>query len=76
MWRRTSRRAVVITPARDVVELSGLGALVWDLLDEERAVTDVAAELAAVFEVDPGEALATVGEIVQAAVEAGALRPR
>ncbi|MGH9281749.1 MAG: PqqD family peptide modification chaperone, partial [Acidimicrobiales bacterium] len=49
LWHRTSRRAVVLSPGGDVLDLVGTAALVWDALAEPVTAEELAGDLAEVF---------------------------
>lgn len=47
LWRSTSRGPVVLVPGREhAAVLDGLGALVWELLDEPMTIDALAAAVA------------------------------
>lgn len=50
VWRGTTRSVVVSTAEGALVELVGVGALLWDLVAEARPVDAVVADLADLLE--------------------------
>lgn len=76
LWHRTSGRTLVSPgPGRDIIELTGVTALVWDVLGEPVSVPDLAADLAAVFDRDAGAVAPEVEGLLAELVAVGAARP-
>ncbi len=71
---------MILVPIRQVVgemgsifTLNETGARIWSLLDGQRSLADVHAQVVNEFEVDPAQAAADLVELVESLVEQGAL---
>lgn len=75
LWHRTSARTLLSPAAgRDTIELTGVAALVWDVLGDPVSVPDLAADLAAAFGRDAGGIEPEVEGLLTGLLELGAVR--
>ncbi len=62
--------AVLISPTQNMVRLLNVtGSRIWELLDGEHSIADIAAILSQEFEVSPAHALSSVRAFVQTLAE-------
>jgi hypothetical protein len=65
-WREIDDETVIISPTESVMhELNETGSFLWKNIDGQRSAAELAAMLAAEYEVTPGAALADTEALLQ-----------
>jgi hypothetical protein len=75
-WREIDEETVIIAPAENVMlELNPTGSFLWKNIDGRRTAHELAALLAAEYEVTPGEALADTEALLEQLISSKLLVP-
>ncbi len=75
-WREIDDETVIISPTENVMhELNDTGSFLWKNIDGRRTAAELAALLAAEYEVTPGAALADTEALLQQLVSSKLLVP-
>jgi hypothetical protein len=71
-FRQVEGQEILVKPqSSEVMVLNGTGALVWSLLDGTRNVDEVAAAVAAQYQIPLETALSDVQDLLRELIEAG-----
>jgi hypothetical protein len=75
-WREIDDETVIISPTENVMhELNDTGSFLWKNVDGRRTAAELAALLAAEYEVTPGAALADTEALLQQLISSKLLVP-
>jgi len=76
VWREIAGETVIVDPDGEVIMgLNGTGGRVWDRLDGERSLGDIAGELAKDHGVDPDQVLGDVLAFAEQLIERNLASP-